>query len=243
MQWRQALLIAGGGIAAAGVLYYLLRDDGGAADEGKEEGTGKKLDIAKFNQKEVLEILKAIQSSQDKMKDIMKDLIKEILEKKLDFEATYRRVLEVQPRDPLEEYGLHMDEFDQLLEKFQHEPNVRDAIVTIMGHQPSTPPTVSISKDKVLEVHEFMQKELKKLVVQFQQQSDTSHYEMKNVTIAAQALVGARVQETFAYSSEDMEGAVMLHHRELSVDPRFSSINVEIQGTMTQLMGSQFPTL
>lgn len=64
---------------------------------------------------------------------------------------------------------------------------------------------------------------------------------MKVVTIAAQAYVGARVQEKFDLSSEDIESAVLIHHQALASDSEFACVNMQIQATMNQLMGSQFP--
>lgn len=112
-----------------------------------------------------------------------------------------------------------MTEFDQLLDRFQHDPSnstglqisqlmetlnfhffvfrnfrclpplnldVREAIGKIMG----APGPMSFSskvntvrREKIVEVHEFMLRELKALVAQFQQFTNRDQYDMKTVTI------------------------------------------------------------
>lgn len=37
------------------------------------------------------------------------------------------------PEDPLARYGLTMTSFDQLLDKFQQDPEVKQAVLSIMG--------------------------------------------------------------------------------------------------------------
>ncbi|CAE8738445.1 unnamed protein product [Polarella glacialis] len=173
---------------------------------------------------QVQQILSEIVESQEKMKTHMKDLTRELLSKQLDFEQTYIRVREVQPDDPLERCGLSMSDFDMLLSKYQHDPKVKEGIARIMGVP--TNATASAAQEKaqtvparrVIEVHAFMLEELEKLVQHFATIKNKDAYDMKTVTLAAQAVVGAKVEEKFGLTSEDIERAVIQHHSTLATD-------------------------
>lgn len=245
--WQKVLLAAGGAAAAGALLWYVLKDDseekastaGGGSD-------GKKVPVEDITREHVLEILQEIIKSQDQMRGYMKDLTKELVAKKLSFRETYARVKELQPEDPLEKHGLSMMEFDQLLDKNQNYPAVRESIAKIMGApSPQTPGAerpVTINVKKIIEVHAFMLEELKKLATDFENMSDRASFDTKTVTIAAQALVGAQVEQKFDVSSDDIEQAVLMHHAELATDQQFANINIAMQSTMGQLMGGPFPT-
>ena len=49
-------------------------------------------------------------------------------------------------------------------------------------------------------------------MAQFKRKSDRESYDPKTVTLTAQSLVGAKVEEKFGLTSEDIEHAVMRHH-------------------------------
>merc|ERR1719160_1362780 len=130
-----------------------------------------------------------------------------------------------------------MMDFDKLLDKFQSDPKVRKAIAQIMG-TPNPDRVREISVKTVIDVHTFMLEELEKMLKYFNGIKDQSSYDMKTVTIAAQALVGAKVEERFSITSEDIENAVLMHHTQLATDKEFANINIKIQNTMGKLMGS-----
>lgn len=246
MDWKKLLLAAGGAAAAGAVLYYLLKDEGdskvlpGDADGDKQ----KKPDVNEITKEQVQQILQEIIKSQDQMKGYMKELTKELLSKSLKFEETYKRVREVQPSDPLEKYGLSMMDFDSLLDKHQGDPAVRESIAKIMGApNPSTctsEKVQSITVKKIIDVHTFMLEELDKLVSDFQGLPNKDTYDMKTVTIAAQAIVGSKIEAKFGITSEDIESAVLMYHTMLATDQEFAAINIKIQHTMGKLMGAQF---
>lgn len=243
-------MVAGLGAAGvAAVLYCLMKDDGkvkkkAVALESKDaRASGSKMeDISK---EDVQMILKEIIDSQEKMKGYMKDLTMELRAKNLTFEQTYQRVTEVQPSDPLEKHKLSMMEFDQLLDKYQSDPMVREAIAKIMG----APNPSSVASEKVqgitvkdiIKVHTFMLEELENLVEKYQgMQKKNSELDMKTVTIVAQAIVGAKMEEKFGMTSEDIESAVLMYHTMLATDQEFANINAKIQHTMGKLMGNPF---
>jgi len=242
-------MLAGLGAASvAAVLYCLMKDDSkgkkkSSVLDGKDASAAAgKSRVEDISKETVQLILKEIIESQEKMKVYMKDLTKELRSTSLSFEQTYQKVREVQPNDPLEKHNLSMMEFDQLLDKFQGDPTVREAIAKIMG-APS-PSTASSEKVKditvkdIIKVHRFMLEELKKLVETYQGMQQNTELDMKTVTIVAQAIVGANMEKKFNITSEDVESAVLHHHTMLSTDQEFATINAEIQNTMAKLMGS-----
>jgi len=246
--WTKVVVGVTAAAGGAALLCYLLNAEDEAraapAEAGAESGAkGSKFD--EVTKEQVEQILQEILSSQEKMKGHMKELTKELLQKSLSFEQTYHKVKSVQPEDPLEKHGLSMMDFDRLLDKFQSDPNVRRAIAQIMGTpSPSsvTPDRVkAISVKNIIDVHTFMLQELEKLQKYFGGIRDRSSYDLKTVTIAAQALVGAKVEEKFSITSEDIEGAVLMHHTQLATDQEFANINIQIQTTMGKLMGSPLP--
>merc|ERR1719414_1614492 len=101
----------------------------------------------------------------------MKELTKELLSKSLTFEQTYQRVKEVQPADPLEKQGLSMVSFDQLLDKHQGDPSVRESIAKIMGapspNSGCSEKVQAITVKTIIDVHNFMLEKLDALVQDF----------------------------------------------------------------------------
>lgn len=246
-------MLAGLGAAgAAAVLYCLLKEQpkksGGKGREESNEAPqpGAKLKVEEITKETVQTILKEIIESQEKMKGYMKELTKELRTKSMSFEDTYDRVRKVQPSDPLEKHKLTMMEFDQLLDKHQSDPMVREAIAKIMG----TPTASSVASEKVqgitvklvIEVHTFMLKELEALVEKYQSMTNKRDLDMKTVTIVAQAIVGSKMEEKFGITSEDIESAVLMYHTSLATDQEFANINLKIQHTMGKLMGQPFQT-
>lgn len=243
--WKKVLIYAGSAAGVGAVLYYLLREEPEVKripsdEDSKDKKT--KLRVDDVTKEQVHQILNEIVDSQEKMRTHMKSLTRELLAKPLTFEQTYQRVQEVQPEDPLERYGLSMMDFDQLLNKHQHDPQVREGIVRIMGvpdptsSQPEKGSTVPART--VVDVHAFMLEELEKVVRHFNTIKHQGNFDMKTVTLAAQAVVGAKVEEKFSLTSEDIERAVINHHTSLATDQEFAQINMKMQQTMAQLMGA-----
>merc|ERR1719343_1890391 len=98
----------------------------------------------------------------------------------------------------------------------------------------------AITVKKILDVHMFMLDELERLVKKFQDVQDKDQYDMKTVTIAAQAIIGSKVEQAFGITSEDIESAVLMYHTVLATNQDFASININIQHTMAKLMGTPF---
>jgi len=159
-------------------------------------------------------------------------------------EETYARIKVSQPEDALENYGISMEEFDVLLGKYQNDPSVIDAIRRIMGPSSNmllNPKIQGVNRKTIVQIHEFMLAELKKLVEDIQKNPDRLSLDARTLTMATQVLIGARVETKFGLSSDEIESVVVFHQAGLANDPEFARINVQMQATMSQLMGSQFP--
>jgi len=244
--WQRMLLYAGSAAGVAAVLYYLLREEpeGSKTAEGEEAaedaGRSQAKKRGEVTKEQVQEILDSIIESQEKMKAHMKAITKEFLEKQLNFMQTYARVCELQPEDPLARHGISMMDFDQLLSKHQSDPQVRCGIERIMGAPDTLAPgekASDVPARRTVEVHAFMLQELEMLLQQFQTIHTKEALDPKSVTVAAQVILGAKVEEKFSLCPEDIERAVIAHHTKLATDQEFASISMKMQATMAQLMG------
>lgn len=246
---QKMLLVAGAAASAAAILYCLTQDNSKAKPNAAAEGdkaapASGKSKVEEISKETVQKILMEIIESQETMKLCMKELTKKLRAENLSFEQTYDKVKEVQPSDPLENYNLSMMEFDQLLDKYQGDPTVREAIAKIMGAP--NPNTMTSEKVQgitvkvIIEVHTFMLQELENLVDKYQGMQKNRDLDMKTVTIVAQAIVGAKMEQKFGITSEDIESAVLMYHTMLATDQEFANINMKIQHTMGKLMGQPF---
>lgn len=242
------MLVAAGGAAAVASLVYLLVRDGGRDNDGATTkdadaaGAGKtKLKPEEITKVEVQAILKEISNSQDRMKTYIKELTQELMARSMNFEEVYLRVRKVQPEDPLERHGLSMTDFDRLLDKHQTDPLVREIIGKIMSvPQPTggiSEKVQAISVQQVLAIHSFMLEQLEILVQDYLGQG-SAEYDMKCMTIAAQAIVAAKMEAKFGFTSEDIEEAVLMYHTVLATSQEFAVLNTKIQAAMAQLMGT-----
>lgn len=146
------------------------------------------------------------------------------------FDQTYTRVKAVQPSDPLEKYGLSMINLGQLLKNCENDPKVwdlTDEYYKMMGEpDPSSDASEKmqeITVNGILEVRQFMLKEWEILVSHLQEQSNGRSYEMKTLTLAAQAIIDCKVEQQFASTTEEIESIVLISKQHLGI------INAEIE--------------
>jgi len=201
----------------------------------------KKLRVEDVTKEQVYKMLAEILESQESMRKHMKTLTQELLAKPMPFEDTYKRIKAVQPEDPLERYGLSMGDFDQLLNKHESDPKVKEGVAKIMNVPDmgkGGDKAAAVPAKRVVEVHTYMLQELDKLVRSFATIKDKESYDMKIVTLAAQAVVGAKVEEKFGLASEDIERAVLDNYSELATNQEFAQVNVKMQQSMSDLMGA-----
>jgi len=240
----RVFLVASSAAGIIGIVYCLSKRQPASPAVAVVEELPGKPKIDDITKEQVQEILQEIIKSKVQMQKCMRDLVKGLRAKPLSFEETYQKVNETAPVDPLEKSGLSTMEFDQLLEKYQTDANIRESIAKIMGASPASQVPEKVQRIEVktiIQVHTFMLEELKTLVAHFQDvESSKESYDMKSVTIAAQILISAKIEEKFDISAEDVESAVLMHHTMLATDGDFSKLNIEIQHTMGKLMGTPF---
>mmetsp|Transcript_84698 Transcript_84698/g.203060 ORF Transcript_84698/g.203060 Transcript_84698/m.203060 type:complete len:252 (+) Transcript_84698:71-826(+) len=248
MERNNKIALAAGGIAAAAVLLYLFkaRKHAGSFEDASKEGKKKEKAVESEDaaKEKLKDILKEMSKSHEQMKAFIKDLTQELRAKPMSLVDTCARVRQVQPEDPLERHGLKMMDFDKLLERHQQDNEVRDAIAKIMS-APTPNSTASeriqaISVKDVIDVHKFMLQELEALIEEYNRLPDTKDLDARTVTIAAQAIVGARFEEEFNITSEDIESAVLTYHANLATDQDFAQVNIKIQHAMSRLLGTPF---
>ncbi|KAL8272545.1 hypothetical protein Esti_003544 [Eimeria stiedai] len=194
--------------------------------------------VPQATKEQVLAVLHDIFTTQEKMKGLMKRFTQRFLEEEFTFEEACALVAKQHPDDPLRRYGLTMADFDGLLDKFQQDQEVKEAVFSIMGSASApnpTPQAYTMSKEQLVKVHEFMRDELQNLT---KDGGVWPKADPKVLTLAAQAYVGAKVQREFGFTSEDIEGAVLLNHKELATNAAFTLVNMAIQKTMNDLIGA-----
>lgn len=193
---------------------------------------------AEFSKEQVAQVLREIEATQETMRARLKDLGK-TLKPGVTFEETCKQVQALQPEDPLEKRKLSMEDLDRLLEKFQGDPDVQKGVARVMGTPGlggvSAPPGAKVVPVRdLIAAQAFMLEELEKLGAN----SAAAAYDARTVTLATQALVGARMEKRLGLTSDDVEGAVLAHHAQLAADQEFTMINVRMQAAMEKLIGT-----
>merc|ERR1712008_30892 len=97
-----------------------------------------------------------------------------------------------------------------------------------------------ITVETIIEVHSFMLTGLEAVAKFFQGSPNAASYDTKTVPLAAQAVVGAKIEMKFKLTSEDIEGAVFNLHSALATNQEFTHVNVNIQQAMSRLTGQNF---
>jgi len=249
MSSNNTTAIAVTAVATAGVaalLYYLLKEEKPSSSVATAQTKGAsavQTQAAKITRNELLEILGNIAKSQEEMKTIMAGLMEDVMKMKPEFGEMYDLVKKKTPDDPLEKAGITMQEFDTMLDANQDDPEIRKAIMTLMGGegaQPNVSQEVSqkvlgLTVAKIRDIHVFMLEELRSLLPQAQK---VSKPDGKTIAITAQALVGAKVQAKFELSADEVESAVRHHHASLACDQDFATLALQVQQIMSRLMNS-----
>ena len=238
--------------AAAGAAYVLFRKEDAPVSTAKptisdeiKEVPAEKLDAAMITVEQLLSIMDKIIDSQNVMKGVMKRISDEIASSEMSFTQAYERVRELQPNDPMEQTGLSMNEFDQLLDKYQEDPRILDSIARIMG--PSEEDMALddgkvLSVKELIDIHQYMLDQLRSITEEVKTGSNKSLgsvFDPRTLTVTAQVLVGAKVEKEFKVGSPAVERSVMEHQAQLATDHKFATINMMMQQTMTELMGDQ----
>lgn len=240
--WQKVLgVAAGAGAVLAAVVFCTAK--AGRQREAETHGVSSEfVPTSGVSKAKLRQILQEVLESQKSTEDILLKLIADLRAAPLSFEDAYRRVQRAAPSDPLEKHGLSAIEFDALVDQYQNDQVVRDCVAKIMGMPTpasKTPEAVQqITVKQVIDIHTFMLSELEALLGAY----DAKVHNSKVAVVAAQALVGARIEEKFKVTSKDLEGAVFMHHTMLATDADFTRLSVGIQAAMGKLTGSTFST-
>eukprot|EP01068_Selenidium_serpulae_P006355 Selendium_serpulae@DN4357_c0_g1_i3.p1 len=238
LKWQHWAAVGCSAAAAGAVLYFLLREEHEEAPFGHGTVKQRSLDGNATEKERVKTILNEVQQDQAATKKITEDLINEILEKGYDFQATYKRYKSINNVSPLEKHGMTMSGFDDLLDKYTNDPEIR-ALVASVVHPSETSHSAAnkLSFDQVIAVHKLMLTELKKIASEIHQLDPAQRSDMKSVIIAVQALIFAAVRREYKINGEDLEGAVLEHSVNLQVNSDFTQISFEISKVMSELVG------
>ena len=240
-------LFAAAAAASAGVVYYLFRTEEQTVASGEAPTSVKsvtpvapQIDAKSVTVEQLLTIMDSIVQSQNVMKGVMKTVTEEINSKNLTFAESYELVRERQPADPMENLGISMNDFDELLDKYQEDPRVLDAIARIMG--PSDEDMAAddgkiLSVQELIAIHQYMLEQLVQIGAEVKRMKSPA--DPRTTTTAAQVVVGARVEKKFSVVSAAVERSVMVHQNQLASNHQFATINMMMQQAMTELMGDQ----
>ena len=237
--------VAAAAIAVAGAAYYIAR----RSVAGKTGGAGKRK-VDQISKEQVIAIIDEIASAQNKMKAVTQTAIGEVISKNLGFEETYDYCVKIQPSDPLLKYGLTTGDFDQLLDREQHDHRVRERLAKIMGMQENSDELASaqgrstqrkaLDIKELVSIHEYMLEELKTVSAEVDSKLKRgSSVDMRALAVAAQVLVGAKVQQKFGVDTDDIEASIIKNHEWLSKDKKFADVNDEIQRLMAKFFDIQ----
>lgn len=238
-------VLAGITAAVAGAAYYISRRSAVGA-----QGGAAKRKVDQITKEQVIAIIDEIASAQNKMKSITQTAISEVISKSMNFEQTYDYCVKIQPADPLQKYGLTTGDFDLLLDREQHDHRVRERLAKIMGMQEAgdelsnaqgrSGARKTLEVKELVTIHEFMLEELK--VVSSEVDAKLKRgpgVDMRALAVAAQVLVGAKVQQRFAVDTDDIETSIVKYHEALSKDVKFANVNDEIQRLMAKFFDIQ----
>jgi hypothetical protein len=236
---------AAAALTVAGAAYYFINRS--SAKGGRTCGKRK---VDQITKEQVIAIIDEIAAAQNKMKNVTQTAIGEVISKDLGFEQTYDYCVKIQPSDPLQKYGLTTGDFDLLLDREQHDHRVRERLARIMGMQEAgdelsgaqgrTGPRKTLDVHELVAIHEFMLEELKGVSAQVDNKLKRgSGVDMRALAVAAQVLVGAKVQQKFGVDTDDIESSIIKNHEKLSKDAKFAQVNEEIQRLMAKFFDIQ----
>ena len=239
-------IVIGSAVVAAsvGAVYYLFRKEEVIVTEETDKRITpaskalQKIDAKKVTVEQLISMMDKIIESQNAMKSVMKRISEEITDSNLSFIQAYELVQKKQPVDPMEELGISMSDFDELLDKYQEDPRVLDSIARIMG--PSEEDLAGddgkiLSVKELVDIHQYMLDELMQISAEVKKSKTST--DARTTTATAQVLVGARVESKFKVTSPAVERSVMVHQNQLATNHQFATINMMMQQAMAELMG------
>ncbi|VWU50027.1 conserved protein, unknown function [Hepatocystis sp. ex Piliocolobus tephrosceles] len=256
MNWKKVLGVAGGAAAVVAITYMLMKDDDNPDEENNEKDGKKKKDskLSKdsnriiradtMTREDLLQLLKEMLTLQTDMKNVVKDLTEVAKKNNYDFMAVYNIAKTYNTTDPLGKYQIEMQEFDNVVESYNFDPEVKEAVSKLMSAPENYYANMSdakiLSVEKIIEIHHFMLNELYKIDPEFKKIPNRNELDPKLIALVVQSIVSAKVAEGFNLTSEDVEASIAHQHYALASDMEFSKINIQMQTIMNKFMDEHF---
>ncbi|KAK1932910.1 hypothetical protein X943_001352 [Babesia divergens] len=248
INYPKTLAITGAVGLVAYFIYYLLQDD----DKDEEYDIYKKdydlpgsmaanTAVEKMSRNDVLDLLAKIAASQEKAKTLLAKLVKSIISNNFadSMEDIYNRIVKDVPVDPLKARGLTLFDLDYLVERYQSDMAVREHIMKMIHIPPaeSEGDDVDIGPDEIVIVYEFMLDELQRLQAAEKPLAAQPNVNANAASLTVQAIVAAKVQNKFGYTSVQIDRAITKNQAELGMNTRFARLAMQIQSEMTEITG------
>lgn len=209
-----------------------------------------------LTRQQVLDLLKEttqVQAEiQQKISLLARKLAKEKGDKKkkkqFSFLEAHQRLVELGlPQEPLERHGIAEEDFQRQVTRFTTEND--DEVLNYAEHmlrpagKGDRDKVESITKEKIIEIHKFMEKEMHQVLNQFKQlpQEQRRNFSGKACETTAELMVSIAVERQFAIHCEDVEQAVLLHEKALQENAEFTQCTEHLAGMMAHLIGAANP--
>lgn len=227
------------GIASFAFVLFLVRIASAAAWDRRKGSRRSTLKAEERSPEEVIHLIRRVAEHKESSRQRMKALTQNLRLQPLSLEQVCQKVSEENqeaPKDPLERHGLSIIDFDTLQSRHGEVQQVREALAQLPGAPGSneTQPVldVQLTSRQVVEVHAFMLQELEKLVPQLLSIRDKHSFDSKVTSAAVQAVLDAKVEDSYALTSEDIECAVAAHYSDLAIDQEFATIKLRMEQTI-----------
>ncbi|KAH0476817.1 MAG: uncharacterized protein KVP18_000308 [Porospora cf. gigantea A] len=195
----------------------------------KIEARGEPIKNGEVSRADLLTILKAIKKTQQDNRKALQALTTELAASGAGLEEACARVSQLPDKDPLTAYGLTVNEFDLLLEKFQRDREVNAQVDSLM-ESPAAPTTNPVDPAKIVEIHQFMLNELQTLP------KTCPGHSHKTLALASQAVATARAQIKFGVPNELLDASTQHHFDTLTKDEAFNEVMMRIQMCISEMI-------
>mmetsp|Transcript_80256 Transcript_80256/g.186368 ORF Transcript_80256/g.186368 Transcript_80256/m.186368 type:complete len:482 (-) Transcript_80256:83-1528(-) len=163
--------------------------------------------------------------------------------KSLSFTDGHKKIKELRlPQEPLESLGLSENAFQKLLLQYEEDEEVMASAQKLLHPTGKGDPerANSITMDKIIEIHDFMVQEMRKVLDEFMQlPADIRRtFSSKDCETTAELLVSIAVEQQLTVHCEDVEQAVIKYETLLQVNPEFTRYTEQLATMMQKLIGA-----
>jgi len=181
---------------------------------------------------------------------LARKLVKEKNDKKkkkvLSFTDGHKKIQELNlPMEPLEEYGIEESTFQRILLEYEEDDEVMHKAQKLLhpAGKGDAERAKGITIQKIIDIHEFMVKEMAKVLEEFLQhpQEVRRSFTSKGCETTAELLVSVAVEQQMAVRCEDVEQAVIQYEDSLQMHPEFTRCTEQLATMMQHLIGAVQP--